>query len=134
MDLGPFVEFPIPVVEVTQVRAVAGSHLGPRPFVEPIHRKSRASHKVVSYLRYRRRAGRATCTAVFDPEEKLHECQQLIFYDSGNGSANNLVSSLRKDRLRQVNAGTSARGASRDLADHYGSVDVDLVSDRKQDD
>src|SRR5260370_40490779 len=28
---------------------------------------TRAVHKVVSYLRYRRRAGRATCTAVFDP-------------------------------------------------------------------
>jgi hypothetical protein len=39
----------------------------------------------------------AVSFSTFAPEEKLPECQQLIFCDNGNGSAHNLVSSLAKE-------------------------------------
>jgi hypothetical protein len=48
--------------------------------------------------------------------------------DDESGSNHDIVSSLRKDLLREVNAGTSACGALFDLADQYGSLDVDPVS------
>src|ERR1700730_16378329 len=38
------------------------------------------------------------------------KCRQLIPCDDGSGATNDLVSSLRKDRRREIDAGTSALG------------------------
>ena len=49
--------------------------------------------------------------------------------DDGSSSTDNLVSSLRKDRRREIDARTTDRGTPLDPADHNGSLDVDAVSD-----
>ena len=59
--------------------------------------------------------------------------RQLIFSEDGRSSTNNPVSSLRKNRRWEVNARTSARRPPSDLANQYGSLDVNHVSYRKQD-
>src|SRR6476661_4378796 len=60
----------------------------------------------------------------FDPKEKLSEHRQLIISHDGSGSTNNLVSSLRKDRSREINARGSACEASGYPAYQSGSLDV----------
>jgi hypothetical protein len=69
-----------------------------------------------------------------DPKRRLPKRRQLIFCDDGRNQTNNLVSSLRKNRRGEVNARTSARGPPGDPADQYGSLNVNHVSYRKQDD
>ena len=53
---------------------------------------------------------------------------------SATTSHDNAISSVRKDRGREVDARTPACGPPRDPADHDGSLDAAPVSDREQDD
>lgn len=51
-----------------------------------------------------------------------------ILDHDGDGSTDDLVSSLRKNSRREIDACTTARGTACDPIDHHGSLDVDPVS------
>lgn len=64
----------------------------------------------------------------FLPGGRVQALPGRAFCDHGSGATNDVIFSLRKDCLGEVDARTSARRGPRDPADQHGSLDVDPVS------